>query len=1026
MKKWKIILGLLMMLMLAGVFNGKAYAMPAEDNMAYEEVDDLDEYIMQNGGYPIADKPVTYRNRSVSGYEQAVEAIYNSMRDRQQWVDLSPYDVSRDEVREIYTYLLNYCPEFFYVGRIGMQYDTENDSVYKISISYDYDKSYSDRYYEALGNAYEEAITDPENMSEVQIARALHDYVCQHVEYDLTYMRYSAYDALVDKKAVCQGYTLMYAALLQLAGIDFDYASSDSMNHIWNLVAIDDKWYHVDTTWDDPVISTEYDAAYLADSVGKAIHNHFLVSDTKIRELDHSNWEALYSCDDTKYDNAYWQGDVTAIFCLEGKEFYLKFSSSNTISMIERTGNTEKVLFSIYDKWYVWGSTSTYWNGLFSKLSYDDGVFYFNDTENVYSVKPGQTSPTVVYNYAKADANIYGALVCDNVLYIGLSKGADTPQTLLTVKLPDKPITNILISVAPEKLIYGYNKGAALKTTVSVGEGYSGTPSYQWYHLIVDEDGFVTETKIEGAESDSYTVPNGLAVGEHYYGVEVTLDDYTKSAVAIVVVSKQDGQIENVNYLLNYVYSGNKITVPSAENFATNAGEITFEWYQDAKQISDVPVKAGSYVLKVKAQGTETTTPVEKEFLVEITKATPQVKFENTSVTVEYTGNFAVIEKPMVILLNGEKYIGDISYEYKAESISGWKKGLPVEPGVYAVRASILATENYNIAVSNEITLTISGIPEEPEVPVVPEEPEDHVYRIKGEDRYETSFKIAAALKKEMQIDRFDAVIISCGTNFADALAGSFLAAKKDAPILMANEKAPKELAEFVSNNLVNNGKIYILGGNAAVSEKIEKALQPHGNIKRLQGATRYETNLEILKEAGVDNEEILVCTGKGFADSLSASAIGKPILLVDGKLTDGQKSYLNGLKGNKYYIIGGTSAVSLDIEKEIKQFNQNVKRLSGDDRYQTSILVAKEFFNNPEEAILTYAKNFPDGLSGGPLAMKKNAPLILTATDYEAKAVGYAHEAKIVKGAVLGGHILISDDAVKKIFNAETVEIWK
>ena len=57
---------------------------------------------------------------------------------------------------------------------------------------------------------------------------------------------------------------------------------------------------------------------------------------------------------------------------------------------------------------------------------------------------------------------------------------------------------------------------------------------------------------------------------------------------------------------------------------------------------------------------------------------------------------------------------------------------------------------------------------------------------------------------------------------------------------------------------------------------------------------------------------------------------------------------------------------------------------------------------------------------------MKKKAPLILTATDYEARAVGYAHEAKIVKGAVLGGHILISDEAVKKIFNADIVEIWK
>ena len=64
----------------------------------------------------------------------------------------------------------------------------------------------------------------------------------------------------------------------------------------------------------------------------------------------------------------------------------------------------------------------------------------------------------------------------------------------------------------------------------------------------------------------------------------------------------------------------------------------------------------------------------------------------------------------------------------------------------------------------------------------------------------------------------------------------------------------------------------------------------------------------------------------------------------------------------------------------------------------------------------MAYGLNFPDGLSGGPLAMSIGSPLLLvTSSDYRAASV-YAHKYGINKGAVLGGRSLISDEAVKKI----------
>ena len=185
--------------------------------------------------------------------------------------------------------------------------------------------------------------------------------------------------------------------------------------------------------------------------------------------------------------------------------------------------------------------------------------------------------------------------------------------------------------------------------------------------------------------------------------------------------------------------------------------------------------------------------------------------------------------------------------------------------------------------------------------------------------------------------------------------------------------------------------------------------------MKRLGGATRYATNLLILEEAGVEGKDILICTGTGFADSLSASAVKLPILLVKDSLTADQKAFLSNTTGKKY-IIGGVNAVSEKIENAVKAYGET-ERLGGATRYATSVLVAEEFFENPTAVVLAYAQNFPDGLSGGALACSMNAPLILTATGKDSAAAAYTKSLDITSGFVLGGPTLISDKAVKNIF---------
>lgn len=313
--------------------------------------------------------------------------------------------------------------------------------------------------------------------------------------------------------------------------------------------------------------------------------------------------------------------------------------------------------------------------------------------------------------------------------------------------------------------------------------------------------------------------------------------------------------------------------------------------------------------------------------------------------------------------------------------------------------------------------------PTDPSEPIDPTEPTEPiepagegVIRLSGANRYETGFAVADQLKKNLGVDQFEAVVVAYGQNFPDALTGSYLAAVKNAPILLTEKSVDHTVAAYIDEKLVSGGTVYILGGAAAVSESFENALRSRGFVvKRLKGAGRYETNLAILKEAGVTTtDEVLIATGKNYADSLSASATGLPMLLVDKELSEAQKVFLETTSG-KFVIIGGTGAVSADVEAELDAIG-DVTRVKGANRYGTSVEIAKRYFTDPEFAVLAYAQGFPDGLCGGPLALSMGAPLILTSNDSFAAADDYV--TGISSGAVTGGTSRISDDTVRAIFD--------
>ncbi|MBQ1390722.1 MAG: cell wall-binding repeat-containing protein [Firmicutes bacterium] len=300
--------------------------------------------------------------------------------------------------------------------------------------------------------------------------------------------------------------------------------------------------------------------------------------------------------------------------------------------------------------------------------------------------------------------------------------------------------------------------------------------------------------------------------------------------------------------------------------------------------------------------------------------------------------------------------------------------------------------------------------------------------RLSGDNRYATSQAIAEAYRNALGVKQFDAVCVADGTNYPDALAGSFLAALKHAPILSVDKNNPtaantQSALAYIRKNLKAKGTVYLLGGSGSVPEVLEKTLRSYGfTVKRVWGPNRYTSNLAILKEAGIKaGSEIIVCTGADFADALSASATGKPVLLVGGgSLLAEQKEFLQTLRAGRFTIIGDQTVVAAGIEADLKAFAPTT-RITGQTTYQRSIAIARKYFPGIQTHVnIADGKNFPDALCGGPMAVLSGGPLILVD---EPDAVmnpvlAYVKAARTFKVTIYGGPGSVSDALVNKILS--------
>ncbi len=179
--------------------------------------------------------------------------------------------------------LLSEINNFVPVYNSFQNIDTEFDSLGKvtITITHNYTNSQIEIIESKVDDIYNELIKD--NMNDNEKIKSIHDYIINTTKYDTDrsdnkitkYHSDIAYGALIEHYAICGGYADSMKLFLDKLNIPNYKISSE--NHIWNLVKLDNKWYHLDLTWDDPVTSTGEDVLE---------YDYFLITTEQLKKLE--------------------------------------------------------------------------------------------------------------------------------------------------------------------------------------------------------------------------------------------------------------------------------------------------------------------------------------------------------------------------------------------------------------------------------------------------------------------------------------------------------------------------------------------------------------------------------------------------------------------------------------------------------------------------------------------------------------------------------------------------------------------
>lgn len=243
-----------------------SYSKEYESNWCYQRLDTrlkscyAEVYAAVREGFDKDDKV------TIADSEKGTKKEYTGIK-----ITLSQPLHSREEAQELYTAFTTDNPQLFYIGNLYSYEGYRSGSVdyYNVfDLVYSMDAQQRAEASKQLNSAIAPVLQDAQNKaggSQFKLELLLHDRLLAMCTYetganntdsplDSYPTAFTAYGALVQGRAVCEGYSRAMQLLLRRSGIECTLVNGfddQKVAHMWNLVTIDGKNYHLDPTWDD-------------------------------------------------------------------------------------------------------------------------------------------------------------------------------------------------------------------------------------------------------------------------------------------------------------------------------------------------------------------------------------------------------------------------------------------------------------------------------------------------------------------------------------------------------------------------------------------------------------------------------------------------------------------------------------------------------------------------------------------------------------------------------------------------------
>ncbi len=241
----------------------------------------------------------------------------------------------------------------------------------------------------------------------------------------------------------------------------------------------------------------------------------------------------------------------------------------------------------------------------------------------------------------------------------------------------------------------------------------------------------------------------------------------------------------------------------------------------------------------------------------------------------------------------------------------------------------------------------------------------------------------------------------------------------------------PEEGYEFINwtedGGEVSDTKKYTftVKGDRELKANFEKA------GTRLAGENRYETAIEISQDGWESAGTVIIARCDDYPDSLAgvplAYALDAPVLLTETEeLHEETGKEIERLDAGEAIILGGTAAITGEVEDELDGLVDKVERIGGKNRYKTAKMIAdrlQEETGGFEEAFVAVGDDFPDALSAASYAAMREMPILLSQTEsLPDPTEGALDKLEITATVVAGGDAVISDSVFEELPDAVRV----